>query len=74
MKVTVAVKPGSKKGPLIETDENGGLVIYVRERAIDGAANEAVIKLLAEHFGIAKSNVTLISGGKSKAKLFHVDK
>ena len=46
----IRVKPGSRKGPLIETDAEGTLVVFVRERAVDGAANTAVEKALAAHF------------------------
>ena len=71
-KVTVRVKAGSKKGPLVEETENGELVVYVREPAVEGKANEAVIKLLAEYFNVAKTSVQLVSGYKSKTKRFEI--
>ena len=49
--IDVHVKPGSKKGLLVEQGVGGELVVYVRERAVDGAANDAVAALLAKHFG-----------------------
>ena len=70
--VVVRVKPGSKKGPLIETAADGGLTIYVRERAIDGKANEAVVKLLAEHLGVPRGRVELASGATSRIKRFRI--
>jgi uncharacterized protein YggU (UPF0235/DUF167 family) len=72
--VTVTVKPGSKKGPLIEVAEDGALTVYVRERAIEGKATEAVSRLLAEHLGVPKSAVELVSGGTSRVKRFRVSK
>jgi len=71
--VIVRVKPGSKKGPLIETDADDTLTIYVREKAVDGAANEAVIKVLAEHLGVARSRVQLMSGRTARFKRFRID-
>lgn len=71
--VTVAVKPGSKKGPLVEVAADGSLTIYVRERAVDGKATEAVSRLLAEHLGVPKSGVSLVSGATSRIKRFRVD-
>lgn len=68
MRYTLFVKPGSKKGPLVEESETGELTVYVRERAIDGAANKAVIELLAEHFGVSKAKVSIDSGHTSKHK------
>ena len=53
MRYTLFVKPGTKKGPLVEVAESGEITVYVRERAVDGAANKAVIELLAKHFGVA---------------------
>ncbi|AKK28285.1 DUF167 domain-containing protein [Mycobacterium sp. EPa45] len=70
--VVVTVKPGSRKGPLIETAPDGSLTIFVRERAIDGKATEAATKLLAEHFGVSRSSVELVSGATSRIKRFRV--
>jgi hypothetical protein len=65
---SVIVKPGSKKGPLVEADKNGSLTIYVLERAVDGKANEAVIKLLAKHFGVTKSEIQITRGHANRIK------
>jgi uncharacterized protein YggU (UPF0235/DUF167 family) len=72
MRVVVRVKPGSSRGPLVESDDEG-LVIYVREKAIDGDANEAVIKLLAKHFGVAKSHVRVVRGHTARIKQIEID-
>jgi uncharacterized protein YggU (UPF0235/DUF167 family) len=71
--VIVRVKPGSKKGPLVETDADGALTIHVRERAVDGAANAAVIRVLADHLGVARSHVQLTSGRTARVKRFRVE-
>jgi uncharacterized protein (TIGR00251 family) len=72
MDYAVTVKPGSKKGPLVEDDGQGGLTVYVRERAVDGKANEAVVKVLAEHFGVPKSRVMITHGQTSRTKRIRV--
>ncbi len=69
---SVRVKPGSKKGPLVEADEDGQLTAYVRERAVDGKANQAVVDLLAQHFGVPKSRVVIVRGQSSRAKLVRI--
>jgi len=66
------VKPGSKKGPLVEVVEDGSLTVFVRERAVDGAANAGVIRLLAEHFGVPRSRVEIVRGHASRTKLVDV--
>lgn len=72
MRIVVRVKPGSSKGPLVESDEEG-LVVFVREKAIDGAANDGVIKLLADHFGVAKSRVRVVRGHTARIKQVEID-
>ena len=70
--VVVTVKPGSKKGPLVEAAEDGSLTVYVRERAIEGKATEAVTKALAAHLGVPKSRLELVSGATSRVKRFRI--
>ncbi|WP_167101619.1 DUF167 domain-containing protein [Mycobacterium sp. DL592] len=70
--VVVTVKPGSRKGPLVEVNADGALTIYVRERAIEGKATEAAARLLADHLGVPRSSVQLASGATSRIKRFTV--
>ncbi|WP_300677569.1 DUF167 domain-containing protein [Nocardioides sp.] len=69
----ITVKPGSAKGPLVETGEDGLLTVFVRERAVDGAANAGVTKVLADHFGVSKSRVTIVRGHTARIKTVEVD-
>lgn len=66
------VKPGSRKGPLVESAEDG-LVVHVRERAVDGAANDGLVRALAAHFGTAPSRVRIVRGHTSRIKRVEVD-
>jgi len=70
--ITVTVKPGSRKGPLVEVGDGGALTVYVREQAIEGKATEAVIRALAAHLGVPPSTVDLRSGARSRIKRFEV--
>ena len=72
MQFTVRVKPGSRRGPLVE-DGPDGLVVHVRERAVDGAANTGVVRALAEHFGVAPRDVEILRGHTSRVKRVAVD-
>ena len=71
--ISVRVKPGSRKGPLVEAGDDEILTVYVREPAVDGKANAAVIRVLAEHFGVPKSRVELVSGASARIKRFRID-
>ncbi|MDO3398468.1 MULTISPECIES: DUF167 domain-containing protein [Actinomycetes] len=70
--VVVRVKPGSRKGPLVEVGDDGELTVYVPERAVDGKANAAVTKLLAAHLGVPRSRLELVSGATARVKRFRI--
>jgi uncharacterized protein YggU (UPF0235/DUF167 family) len=72
VRITVRVKPGSKKGPLVETSDDDSLTVYLQQRAVDGAANEGLVEILAKHFGVSKSRVTIESGFTSRIKRVEV--
>ena len=71
MKISVFVKPNSKKGDLVEAAPEG-LIVFLRAKAVDGAANQALIKVLAGHFGVAKNCVTIVAGQRSRHKIVEV--
>ncbi|MFD4182345.1 DUF167 domain-containing protein [Rhodococcus sp. NPDC058514] len=70
--VAAQIKPNSKKGPLVEILEDGTVLLYVRAPAVEGRANKAAEELLAEHLGVSKSAVRLVSGQTSRHKRFEV--
>jgi uncharacterized protein len=72
--VFIKVKPGSRKGPLVEISSSGELTIYIREPAVDGKANEAAARLLAAHLQLPRSRVELVSGAASRLKRFRVSR
>jgi len=72
MDITVRVKPGSRKGPLVETDGES-TTVYLQQRAVDGKANAALVDILATHFGVPKSRVDILRGHTSRTKVVRVD-
>jgi uncharacterized protein (TIGR00251 family) len=72
MKLSVTIKPNSRKGPLVEAGHDGSLTVYVREPAVDGKANAALVKVVAEHLGLPKTRVKLVRGSTSKSKTLEV--
>lgn len=71
MKISVVVHPNTKK-ERIEKDLLGDLHVYVNQPPLEGKANKATTEALSDYFKISKANVKLISGVKSKHKLFEV--
>jgi hypothetical protein len=70
MKIQVKVKPRSKTEEL--SREGDGFIVKVKEPPKEGKANQAVIKLLAEHFGVPQSQVRILSGFRSRNKVIEV--
>jgi uncharacterized protein (TIGR00251 family) len=66
------VKPGSSKDE-ISLDEDGNLLVKIKERPIDGAANAYLLKFLSKEFNIRKSAVTLEKGSTSRYKKILLD-
>lgn len=71
--VRATIKPNSKKGPLVETLDDGTLTLYVRAPAVEGKANKAACELLAAHYGVPKSTVRLTAGATSRFKRFEIE-
>jgi len=67
----IIAHPNSKK-PRIEKDLTGALHVYVSAPPLEGKANRAIIEALARYYKIKKSSFTLVSGAKSKKKVFEV--
>ena len=71
MKIQVKVKPNSRTEEV--SQENDFFLVKVKEPPKEGKANKAVIKLLANHFGVARSQVRILSGLKSTIKLVEIE-
>ncbi|MEY4320399.1 MAG: hypothetical protein RLZZ471_340 [Actinomycetota bacterium] len=72
MRISVLVKPGSKKGPLVELGDDGNLTVFIKERAVDGAANQGLIAALAKYYQVSNSEITIESGFTSRIKRVQV--
>ena len=69
MKISIIAHPNSKK-PRVEKDLFETLHVYVSEPPLEGKANNAVREALADYFKVKKNCVLMVSGEKSKNKLF----
>ena len=70
--ITVRLTPRARADRIlgVERDARGLSVLKVAVTAppVDGAANAALIALLAKEFGLAKSAVTLVAGAAARVK------
>jgi len=69
--IVVTVKPGAK-APGIVFGAGDSIVVRVRERAVEGKANEAVRVALARALGVPKSAVSLVRGATARLKAFEI--
>jgi hypothetical protein len=72
--LVVKVKPAAFKDE-ISFDAEGDLTIKIRERPIDGAANDYLIRFLAKEWNLRKSDILLEKGLSSRFKkiLLNID-
>ena len=73
VQLLIKVKPGSFKNEVL-FDNEGNLVVKIREKPIDGAANDYLLKYLSEEFKISTSHIVLEKGQTSRFKkiTFHI--
>jgi uncharacterized protein (TIGR00251 family) len=70
MKVSVKVFPNSKTEEVVK--EGDRFLVRVKEPAKEGKANRAVVRLLAEHFGVSQGSIIIVSGFKNRNKVVNI--
>jgi uncharacterized protein YggU (UPF0235/DUF167 family) len=76
MRLRVHVRPGARTervGGRYGDDEPPTLVVAVRARAVDGAANRAVAAALAGALALSPSAIRLVAGARSRTKVFECE-
>jgi len=66
IEIAVRVTPRSSRNEL--SPGPGHVMARLNSPPVDGAANAALIELVANHFGVAKRNVRLIAGDRARLK------
>ena len=68
---TVRVIPRSTRSE-IAGEHDGAVKVKLSAPPVDGAANDALIKLLAKKLGVARSAVSIVGGATSKTKQLRI--
>jgi uncharacterized protein (TIGR00251 family) len=71
MLIRVFVTPNAKQPRVVRIREDY-LEAWVDERAMGGRANKRLVEILAEHFNIPKSRVSIIRGTKARNKTVQI--
>jgi uncharacterized protein (TIGR00251 family) len=70
MKIKVRVKARSSREEVVKSGDE--YVVHVRAAPVEGKANEAVIRLLAQKFGVPRSSVKISSGLTGRTKIIEI--
>jgi uncharacterized protein (TIGR00251 family) len=70
MVILVRVIPKAKQNKIVVEEDR--LKVYLTAPAIEGRANDALIKILAAHFRVRKGDIRIVRGEKSRDKVVEV--
>ena len=68
----VRARPRARKSR-VAGERDGALVVELAAPPVDGAANSALVEVLAVSLGLARRSVTLVRGETSRTKLVEVE-
>lgn len=71
MRIYVKVTPRAGKNEILKISE-GEYKIKVTAPPEKGKANEAVVEILADYFGVPKSSVNIIGGKSARVKIIDI--
>ncbi|MEU4803287.1 DUF167 domain-containing protein [Actinosynnema sp. NPDC023587] len=69
----VRVKPGARRDVVGGRWDGANLVVAVAAPAVEGKANDAVRRALAEAFGVRRQDVRIVRGERGRDKLVELD-
>ena len=69
--LAVRVQPRARRDE-IAGERAGALLVRVTAPPVEGKANEAVRRLIAQRLGVAPGNVTVVRGATSRDKLLDI--
>ncbi len=71
MLISVRVTSNAKEALVTKTGETS-LEVRVDEKAVGGRANKRLLEILAEHFNVPKSSITIVRGTRSRDKIVEI--
>ena len=70
MIINVRVIPRARVQKIVADGDT--LRVYTNAAPSDGEANAAVIKMLAKHYGVSKSSISIVRGATSHDKVIEI--
>ena len=72
MRLYLRVIPRSSQNRIEKICE-GEYKAWLNAPPVDGKANEALVEIVAKHFGVSKSAVTIVGGKSARTKMVDVE-
>jgi len=71
VELVVHARPGAKRSAVAGL-HGAALCVRLAARPVDGAANDELLRVLAEALGVSRQAVTLLAGARGRRKRVHV--
>ena len=71
--ITIRVIPRAKKSEISQVLDDGTIKIRLTAPPVEGKANKALVRFLADVFDISPSNIEIISGVKGRKKVVLIE-
>ncbi len=68
VRISVRLTPRSARDEIVGAAPNGSLLVKVRAAPVDGAANKALIQLLARSIDVPRTSISVVRGASSRDK------
>lgn len=72
IRVHVHVQPRASRSEVVGT-HGAALKVRLLAPPVDGAANDALVALLAQELGVPRRDVRIVQGATSRAKVVEID-
>lgn len=70
--IAVRVTPRASRNQIVSIQNDGTVKVHLTAAPVDGEANEALIRFLAEVLGVARSRIEIVAGATGRDKLISV--
>ena len=70
--IAVRVTPRASKNEIVEVLNDGTIKVHLVAPPVEGKANEALVKFLAQILGVTASRIEVVAGANGRDKLISV--
>ncbi|MEX2374535.1 MAG: DUF167 domain-containing protein [Dehalococcoidia bacterium] len=71
-RITVRLTPRASRDEIVG-ERDGVLLVRVTAPPVDGAANDALVRILAKALRVSRGSISIVSGATSRTKVVEID-